>query len=527
MLGGMVGKIERGAVIVVAVLTLLVFYPVYGHDFVNWDDTHNLAANQDMISPSWAKVKRYWTEPFKDLYIPVTYTLWAGVASVAQISGTTGVQLNPAVFHALNSFLHVASAIVVFAILRRLIGNVWAALLGALVFALHPVQVEPVAWVSGMKDVLSGLLALLAVLCYIFFAQTNKLWWHALATAMFVLAMLAKPSAVIVPFVVLIIELLVLKRTWRDALVGPALWLLFAVPVVIAGMIFQKAETVAFVPPLWARPVVALDALSFYVLKLVAPLHLAIDYGRSPQWLWSSWQIWVTWLIPVIVAGIAIWLVWRFKFVLIAAGLLVMAVALLPVLGLVPFDFQSYSTTADHYLYFAMLGPAMIVAAVVQRWMKRAVIGAVVVWVLFLAGKSHLQSWVWHDSQSLFQHTVDTNPTSLAGLVNLGKYYADQGPELARQGLYHTAEDSLRRAIGLYEKAAKYYPKDVQAREGLANTHAILGWVIVKQNRVDPAIAEFETALKINPNNTEAAKLLAQTKALKEKRSQPPLPIKQ
>jgi len=78
-----------------------------------------------------------------------------------------------------------------------------------------------------------------------------------------------------------------------------------------------------------------------------------------------------------------------------------------------------------------------------------------VVWVLFLAGKSHLQSWVWHDSQSLFQHTVDTNPTSLAGLVNLGKYYADQGPELARRGLYQTAEDSLRRGIVLYEKAAK------------------------------------------------------------------------
>ena len=105
MLGGFLSKIERAAVIVVVILTLLVFYPVYSHDFVTWDDTHNLAANQDMLSPSWQKVKWYWTHSYKDLYIPVSYTLWAGVASVARISGgASGVQLNPAVFHALNSF---------------------------------------------------------------------------------------------------------------------------------------------------------------------------------------------------------------------------------------------------------------------------------------------------------------------------------------------------------------------------------------------------------------------------------------
>lgn len=525
MLGGVIAKIERAAVVIVVIGTLLVFYPVYGHDFVSWDDTHNLAANPDMVSPSWEKVKWYWQHSYKDLYIPVTYTLWAGVASLAQINVGGGVQLNPAVFHALNSFLHVASAIVVFAILRRLIGNVWAALLGALFFAVHPVQVEPVAWVSGMKDVLSGLLALVAVLGYILFAQSNKLWWHAFATAAFVLAMLAKPSAVVVPFVVLIIEWLVLKRGLRDAIVGPALWFLFALPVVVVGMNVQQAS-LPFVPPIWARPVVAMDALSFYLMKLVAPLHLSIDYGRTPQWLWSSWQIWVTWLVPVMVALVALWIVWRWKFVLIAAGLAVMAVALLPVLGLVPFDFQNFSTTADHYLYFAMLGPALIVAAVVHRWMKRAVIGAVVVWILFLALQSHLQSWVWHDSQTLFEHTLETNPRSLAGLVNLGKYYADQGPPLAQPGSYEAAEESLRKALSLYEKAVKYWPKDEQAKSGLANTHATLGWVMVKQGKIDSALAEFEAAVKLDANNAEAAKLLAQTKALKEKRALETPPIK-
>src|SRR5207248_3068480 len=136
------------------------------------------------------------------------------------------------------------------------------------------------------------------------------------------------------------------------------------------------------------------------------------------------------------------------------------------------------------------------------------------------------QSWVWHDSQTLFGHTVETNPTSLAGLVNLGRYYTDQAPVLAGQGMYQAAEESLRKALGLYEKAVKYWPKDEQARSGLANTHATLGWVIVKQGKIDSALAEFETAVKLDPNNADAAKLLAQTKALKEKRSQPPLPVR-
>src|SRR5215212_6828517 len=235
MLGAVVSKIERAAVAILVVVTLLVFIPVYGHDFVTWDDTHNLAKNPDMLAPTWEKVEWYWRHQYKDLYIPVTYTIWAGVASVARIGGAGEVQLNPAVFHGVNSLLHLAAAVTVFAILRRLFGVVWPALLGALFFAVHPVQVEPVAWVSGMKDVLSGLLALTAVLAYILFAQSNKLWWHAMATAAFVLAMLAKPSAVVVPFVVLIIEWLVLKRGLRDAIVGPALWFLLALPVVAVG----------------------------------------------------------------------------------------------------------------------------------------------------------------------------------------------------------------------------------------------------------------------------------------------------
>src|SRR2546423_11968978 len=156
MLSGLIGKIERAAVMILIIVTILVFLPVFGHDFVTWDDTHNVVRNPDMQSPSWERVKWYWNpkNAVGDLYIPLTYTVWAAVASVARIAGDapSSWQLNPAVFHAANSLLHLASAIVVFAILRRLFGMAWPGLFGALAFAGHPVQAVPVARVSGVKD---------------------------------------------------------------------------------------------------------------------------------------------------------------------------------------------------------------------------------------------------------------------------------------------------------------------------------------------------------------------------------------
>src|SRR5205823_1230010 len=131
-----------------------------------WDDNETLSGNPKLNPPTVASLKSFWTEPQMDLYVPVTYTTWALVANVARepvqrgAGGGTGgggavrgSQLDPHAFHALNLGLHVIAAVAVLLILRDLFRSPAAALIGALLFALHPVQVEPVAWVSGTKDV--------------------------------------------------------------------------------------------------------------------------------------------------------------------------------------------------------------------------------------------------------------------------------------------------------------------------------------------------------------------------------------
>jgi hypothetical protein len=155
--------------------------------------------------------------------------------------------------------------------------------------------------------------------------------------------MLAKPTAMVVPIVVIVLEHMVLGREIKQVLRSVWPWLLLAVPCAIAAKLIQPAPHAAdAAAPLWARPLVAMDALAFYLYKLVWPVKLGFDYGRTPAYVRASGLIAWTWLLPAAVALLA-WWNWRRGGRAIAAGLLMMVIVLLPVLGLVPFDFQTYS----------------------------------------------------------------------------------------------------------------------------------------------------------------------------------------
>ena len=156
---------------------------------------------------------------------------------------------------------------------------------GALLFALHSVQVESVAWASGAKDVLAGALSCLALLLYVKHAQANvpRLLTRPFlfATAAYALALLAKPSAMTLPVVAILIDRCMLSRRFSRMAAPMALWLAMAIAIAVVAKLSQPASHIAAVP-LWQRPVVAFDAIGFYVRQLFAPIALAPDYGRTP-----------------------------------------------------------------------------------------------------------------------------------------------------------------------------------------------------------------------------------------------------
>lgn len=544
-------------VLLLVLATLFVFGDVLRHAFVAWDDNLNVYDNPCFRETGLAGAARFWREPYLDLYIPLTYTVWAAQAKLAArpAQGGDGGGFDPRVFHATNLALHALSVLVVFGILRIAIGSpppgtgsgarpagrqsaggtharhsvLWAAGAGALLFAVHPLQVEAVAWVTGMKDLLAGLLALTAIGLFL---RSDRPPVLCLASVAFALALLAKPAAVVAPFVVLIVAarrsaLATQAATAgqgpaRARLRGPALvlglWFALAAGWSLLTAVAQPAAETGVRVPLWARPFVAGDALAFYLWKLVWPLRLAPDYGRAPPFVLGHWWGYVTWLIPV--AGAALLLCQRRKRPWLLRAAAVSAAAALPTLGLIPFGFQTYSTVSDRYVYLAMLGPALALAHLlclpVVRAHWKAGTAASLVTLAALGLGSRRQAAVWRDSRSLFAHTLRVNPASWLSHGNMGVLLAEAGrtaEALARyrQALalnpdHHLTHNNLGLLLvqtGHTAEGIAHYRRALAIAPGYAEAYNNLGLALEVAGALDEAIVQFSKALEAAPDFAE------------------------
>ncbi len=473
--------------VLLVLLTIAAFSGVRHLEFVLWDDNKNVYENPHLRPVSWASVLRFWRAPYFTSYVPVTRSVWAGLAGLSALSASNvpGAPPDPQVFHLANLAVHVLNVLLVFAILRKLVDNDWACWAGALLFALHPVQVEPVAWVTGMKDLLGGLFGLLALWSYLSYAVAAKEGatagagraHYALATCCYVLALLSKPSAVAVPVMAWVLDCWAVKRPARQATLALIGWVAAgAAAAVLGGYVEREGVEATIGTPIWPRPLVAGDALAFYLWKLAVPLRLAPDYGRRLALVLAHKWGYLTWLVPCALA-VLVWLR-RASWPLLVASAGVFVAALLPVLGFVPFRFQGYSTVADRYLYLAMLGPALALAWVLARRQSK-VIWTVCLTALTLAGlQTTVQTLHWRNTFALFVHTLEINPNSWTSYTNLGAALKEQG-EIAH------AMTSFRRALAIC-------PDD-------AGAHFGLGRILQETGRMEEAAVEFRAAVRSRP----------------------------
>ena len=480
------------AVPILLVAVVLTFLPVCRHAFVAWDDERTIQENPRIQHPTLENVGYYWSHPHLGLYIPVTNTVWSAVACVAQLRGP-GIEagtLDPRIFHAVSLATHALSALLVYALLRRLVKLPWPALAGAMFFALHPLQVEAIAWASGLKDLLCGTFSLLALWQYVLAADaqlaTEKRRIHyAAAILAFALAMLSKPAAMVTPALALVIDRMILGRQWRPALKAAVPCLALAVPCAVWTKLFQPGTNLVHVP-LWARPLVAADALAFYVYKLFLPVRLGLDYGRTPAFVLSHPGAYLTWLGPALVAAALV--LWRRHPAARAgaAAALLAAVAVSPMLGLTPFAFQTVSTVADHYVYLSMLGPAFAVGwafahVPIEKPTAPRNVGMVAVAALaLLAIRSADQMRFWQDTPALMRHAIEVNPRSWPAYTNLANCEYERGRTLLLEAALAkedgnsagaaeaqaAAESRLREAEGLFDRALELYPDNIAARHG-------------------------------------------------------------
>lgn len=522
---------------VLVVAVMLFFAPSLRGGFTNWDDDVNVTGNPLLTEQAdGGRLARIWSGPYRNLYIPLTYTSY--LADLAVGGG------RPFAFHLGNLVLHAAAAVGVLLLLGLLLraggaggvsrgGLVVAAAAGAAVFALHPVQVEPVAWITGRKDVLSGALAVWAWVAFVAATPPEgrvRPWVLAVALAALVASLLAKPAAITLPLAMVAADVAVRGVPWRRAAlrVAPLMAVAGAMALVTAGAQVVPEELGRRVA-LWMRPAVAGDALLFYAGKLAWPADLAPVYGRVP------WEV-----SPV--AGYAVFLAVA---AMLAAGAwtrarwwaapAVFVAGLLPVLGFAPFLFQIYSTVADRYLYLSMTGVALGVSLgavwVVSRW-RRAVVPFAVAAVVaggVLGALSARQTLVWRDSLSVWTRALHVAPGVAESHNNMGIALAMAGRDA--EAFKHFSEavrlkphyaDALNNyAIGLMDRGradearrimegvVADRPRGVQGLITLGNAHAALG-------DAEAAARSYLSALAVEPHRTDARYNLALARIAQE-----------
>ena len=241
----------------------------------------------------------------------------------------------------------------------------------------------------------------------------------------------------------------------------------------------------AFVARFWARPLIAGDALAFYLWKLAVPLWHGPDYGHSPAWVMGQWWFYFAWLVPAAgLAGLAslkdrrAWLT--------AAG--VSIGWLLPVLGLVTFDFQRISTVADRYVYLALLGPALALSWLLARRWNPWTIGVTGAILCLLGALSFVQSSHWRNNHTLIEHGLRVNPRSVLAKQHRGTLFSREG--------------NHQEAIRWYRDALEDHPQHEEAYNSLAES-------LLKLGRVDDAEKVLRRAAREIPMRPPAHKYLA------------------
>ena len=485
------------------------FGPLSTHDFNIWDDMDNLVRNEDFNPPTFRSVLRYWhpKNTARGLYAPATYTLWGLVALVPGKGVGTPPEspLNPHAYHSLNLAIHLLSVLAVFMLLRLVLRPVavdgkladWAACAGALLFGLHPVQVEAVGWISGTKDVLCGLFGVVAVWQYAAYVRARgeadkslsfpRVWhWHYLtATGAFLMAMFAKPSGVAVPLVAGGLAFFAMKRSFLQVVVDHLPLLALAGLFIYLNKEAQQQGQDNRIP-LYIRPFIAGDAISFYLYKLFVPVKFCFHYGRNPQQWFAQRYEWkyITGTMPYALAWGILAVMWlaqaaRESLRWLLAGAAVFVAGVLPVLGFVGFMYQRHSTVADHYLYLSMLGPALFLGRVLAGKRSLPRWGVAVGWLVVLGVLAALQVPKWKDSETLLQHGIAANPNSWIAYNNLA---------------------ILERDRGNYEEAAALCRKALKINPVYAHAHTNLGLSLIDLERFDEGMAHLERACELDPS---------------------------
>ena len=532
-------------------LNWIVYAPASGYGFVNWDDPQYITANPYIIQ-GLTPASAWWA-------MTTTYQFyWHPLTWLSYLADFSMFGFNAGGYHAVNVALHAINSCLVFVALRSLTGALWRSAFVAALFAVHPMHVESVAWISERKDVLSGLFGLLALLAYGRYVR-HPGWRRYLAVAgLFALGLMAKPMLVTLPLGLLLLDYWPLARYPREPLSKLAIEKapLFGVSLVagVATLGAQRAAgAVADVDQvsLGLRVSNAVVSYAIYLGKSFWPENLGPLYPLLPV---PGWQLVLALGFLTAVTAAAIGLRKSHPYLLV--GWLWFVGMLAPVIGFLQSGAQAYAdrfTYLPHVGLFAAFtwGCAALTARVPRS--RVAIAGGAV--IAILTALSVRQVGYWRDSIALWERALEVAPINYLAHANLGVELRSAGrpkealahfeeslrirpdfPEahnylgtaLAEQGRLADARAQLTEALrlkpaypdahnnlgavysmsGQPEAAIREFEASLRLNPNQADAHANLGVMFEQSGQIDTAIRHFEHALRINPQHAEARRSL-------------------
>ncbi len=476
-----------------ALVTCVVFWRVLGNDFINFDDNSYVSQNrwvQDGLSS--ASIQAAFSKSFNGHWHPLT-TLSYMVDTAIFGNGAGG-------YHLTNLLLHVANAILLFLILLRMTGAHFPSAAAAMLFAIHPLHVEPVAWIASRKDVLSTFFLLLTIAAYLWYGQRRSARRMGLVVVCMLLGLLSKAMLVTMPVLLLILDYWPLRRyetCWgegRHARIRRVLSLvkeklsLFAVSMIFAVITVATQATSGTMSKLdslsvGARIVNAVESYGVYLAKMVWPRGLAPFYPHDGDYSLGL-AFWFG--VITLIAGtyISVRLFRRAPY--LAMGWVWYVVSVLPVSGILQAGIQAY---ADRYTYVSLIGPFIAALWALDAIAARVAWGPGIFRVAAIAAGAVLcvvswrQTAHWKNDETLFSHTLAVTENNYVAHMILGNAYYEHG----------RVDD----AIGEYNKGLAIQPLD-------ASTHAAIALALTKKGEMDTAITHYETALTLDPEHVTA-----------------------
>jgi tetratricopeptide (TPR) repeat protein len=477
-----------GTCVFLAAITFAVFGQALRHEFVNYDDNRYVYENSTVTNGlTHAGIARAFARG--------SLANWDPLTTISHMLDCQLHGLQPGGHHLTNVLLHAASTILLFLALLKMTGALWRSAFVAAVFAVHPLHVESVAWVSERKDTLSGFFFMLTLWAYSYYVKSPpKVWRYLLVMIFFACGLMSKSMLMTLPFVLLLLDYWPLGRfdelrgKGKGAAVLKNRMVLEKMPLLalmagacVMAVVMQGRAIKSFDEyPFGLRLANAVVSVAVYIRQMFCPAGLAVFYPYPSHGL-PGLEVGT---VALMLAGIsaAAWH-WRRTQPFLLTGWLWYVGMLVPVMGLLQIGAQAH---ADRYTYLPQIGLYValiwLAGGVGIGWRHRRLVlgGIACVVIAALGAAAFVQTSYWQDSEFLWKHTLACTTDNVIAHNNLGSFEYQQG---------RTDE-----AVANFQKAVAIRPDFVDAR-------CNLGSALLQQGRVDDAIAEFQKAAELQPGN--------------------------